>query len=362
MNRLPSSHRVQHLEVKDSYSKSWFDHRGAKYQLMQLNEKLTRRCEGMDGVFITLTYRRDGYESPRDLYHQCQQQKHVPYFIRRLGKMLGEDFKGRWLSKMEFQEGGWIHFHLLILGIDYIKHSVLWDAWGHGYVFINRMTPKRIGYFCKYVSKEGAYPSWVYGQRLRSMKVIRVSPGFWGHGQTTPSTTSQKKPPLPFYLTIGHSLDRHVGYCRIRDENGRYRKLPVSAQELRQALIRRGAEVGKLERGWVPVVTSWREVEQAVEALEQGGSEEAGSPPGGSAARGALYLTDYPIRRRREGLGWAIPVAQLPSGMEIPLWAERIVIEQLQADYRQSQFQPIRDDLGQVEQEPQAIPSSYFLS
>ena len=166
-------------QVRCSRSSSWLDPEAGMCKGARLGERLITRCKGHRGLFVTLTYDRSNYADGLDLYRDCQDGQHVPLFIRRLERRIGQSLRGKWICKAEFQTGGWLHFHLIILDIDRIDHSVCAEAWGHGFVWLKRLTPRRIRYTCKYVAKGGSIPAWVYGERERSFKVIRTSRDFW---------------------------------------------------------------------------------------------------------------------------------------------------------------------------------------
>jgi hypothetical protein len=90
--------------------KSWFDPRSVPALSFELCTKLRTRMANKRGLFITLTYDRNDYESPLDLFYAQQERQDVPMFIRRLQKYLDKSLSGLWMRKMEFQANGWVHF------------------------------------------------------------------------------------------------------------------------------------------------------------------------------------------------------------------------------------------------------------
>lgn len=241
------------LSLKPRISKSWLDTRHARRLGYELAERLCTRCKGEKGVFLTLTYRRDEWEGPRDLYRATSSERHVRRFMERLGELLGTSFAGRWLCKLEFQKDGYVHFHLVVLGISRIEHSLLEHAWGYGFVWIERLNPARIRYVCKYVSKAGDLPAFLYFEPCRSVKVIRVSPGFWG--DTEPRPPREKPEPtqeLSAYVPIGMMIERAEHETVVRDdETGRFHCIPMGLGELGHWLSQRGAECIGLRKGWI---------------------------------------------------------------------------------------------------------------
>lgn len=131
-------------------------------------------------LFITLTYNREDYKSPLHLYREQREQRHFRRFVARVSNYLGEDTNGKWIRKIEFQEGGWIHFHLILDTDKTIPHSDLCMLWGHGHTWINRGNKSRINYFCKYIAKEhGEVPAYILAEPQRSVKIVAVSPSYW---------------------------------------------------------------------------------------------------------------------------------------------------------------------------------------
>ncbi|HEX5470564.1 MAG TPA: hypothetical protein VFW73_01700, partial [Lacipirellulaceae bacterium] len=180
------------IGVRVKYSGSWLDPNCAGLLGWKLGQKLWRRCRGEVGLFLTLTYRRDEYASGQELYYRQQERQDVPLFMRRLSRALGVSLKGKWLCKAEWQSGGWIHFHLVILGQSFIDHALLERCWGHGFVWVKRLSKKNCLYLTKYVAKGGRIPLWLYGEAPKTVKIIRVSPGFWRRpGDPVPQ---EKKP------------------------------------------------------------------------------------------------------------------------------------------------------------------------
>lgn len=175
---------------------------------LALAERLERRyADGRPAVFVTLTYRRDEWDGPQSLWFAQSQDRHVRRFIERLSAITGDDYTGRWFCKLEFQGGGWVHWHLLI-DAKRIEHADLQEAWRHGFVWVERATPEARKYLCKYVSKVGQLPGFILAERARSFKVVRVSRGFWDEIKSRPDDQPVRRHPLPFYSTLGQVLER----------------------------------------------------------------------------------------------------------------------------------------------------------
>lgn len=247
------------IELRTRRSNSWLDLKRGKALAAELGEKLVHRCKGQSGVMLTLTYRRDEYQTPRDLYHAASQDRHVRRFIERLSLVLGESLTGRWICKLEFQRGGWVHWHLILVGVEHIDHTMLTQIWGHGFVWIDRVTPKRLRYVCKYIAKGEELPAFLLHEPIRSVKVIRVSPGFWGEVIPAPDEPDHDRPPKGWklrdcYQPIGAALEKSENSTVLRDpETGQYRQIPQPLWRLVLDLCNAGCCVVGTLHGWIRI-------------------------------------------------------------------------------------------------------------
>jgi hypothetical protein len=264
---------------------------------MRLQDRLTKRCNGERGVFLSLTYNRNAYDTPRDLYRAASTEQHVAMFIRRLSRALGHKLTARWICKMEFQAGGWVHWHLIILGFTRIPHEIIASCWQHGYAWVSKLNPERIRYLAKYVAKGGSLPAFLYGEPPRSVKVVRTSPGFWSEpGKTRPPEHTRPKPVrLTAYRSIGEALASNDHTTTLECE-GRYRTLRVPLHDVLASLHRSGGRVVKRTGKWLTV---------------QGGALPGRPAEGGRRAR--LHL----IKR------------QNPDTQALPTWLMQMLTEQL---------------------------------
>ncbi len=145
------------------------------------------RARKIPWLMLTLTYDRTPYggqddpDGPEMLWDAASRDRHVRRFIERLGKSLGCRLTGKWICKTEFHsEGGWLHFHLIVTGFDFMPFDKVHEAWGHGAVRISKGRGRHAFYVAKYASKHGGgYPDWLYDRQPRSVKIWRTSPGFW---------------------------------------------------------------------------------------------------------------------------------------------------------------------------------------
>lgn len=286
------------IAVRVKTSGSWLDPNCSGLVGWKFGRRLWKRCKGETGLALTLTYRHDDYANSQELWHRQQERQDVPLFIRRLARALRTSLKGRWVCKLEFQSGGWVHWHIILLGIDRIEHALLSEAWGFGYVWVKRMTKRRVMYLTKYIAKNSQVPAWLYGERPRSVKVVRVSPGFWGElGPPTPERIEPKPQEIDAYISIGERLKRRgvvisVGngrrFSRICDP-GRF----LILMALRTPVVRNvhrwlvfDASVQDVEEIWEQAV-DWEHCYQEWMTAQRTASTGAGPRPRSAAGREA---------------------------------------------------------------------------
>lgn len=282
------------IRVRRSGSRSWLDYQWAKAFGAKLAARLEERCTGERGVFLTLTYQRNEYENPRDLYRQASEKKHVAEFIKRLARFLGESLTGRWICKMEFQEGGWVHWHLIVLGVSRIEHAALSSLWGFGHVWIKRMNRQSLRYMTKYVAKGDGLPAFLYAERPRSVKVIRTSKGFWNDPpKNRPTPVRDESPQLEAYRPIGESLRRADSTSIVEDEFGGFRSYQVPLDQLLSDLRATGYLVVNRVGSWLELkrVGVHRGASRGTPRLHLRRRQNRGSESG--AAQWPTWLTQY---------------------------------------------------------------------
>lgn len=269
------------VAVREKFTESWLDPRCSALVGWKVGQRLWARCRGKQGLFLTLTYKRDDYDDPQDLWHRARQEQHVALFFRRLSKHLHTNLKGRWCCKLEFQQGGWVHWHIILLDVNFIAHEDLARVWGHGFVHVKRMNEKNIRYMCKYVTKDGSLPAWLLFERPRAVKVMRVSPGFWGTTKPAPPRDLDyekwgpaKPPAIPGYVPIGVKIARR-NKTVVKTRRGTFRVDPTPAW-LVLHMLAHGAIVGGRRKGWLWYRMRPQAWEAALDAATADRSEGAG--------------------------------------------------------------------------------------
>jgi hypothetical protein len=296
------------IEFRVRSSRSWLDVKYGKILSHELADRLVERCKGEQVLKIELTYRREEYSDPADLYIRASEERHVRRFIESLKKYLKVNLTGKWLCKMEFQQCGWVHWHLLLVGISYISHNDLTELWGHGYVWVRRADEAELRYVCKYIAKDGEFPAFLYLRPIRSVKIIRVSPGFWGTSspksedeQDDESDPQPEPVKLPAYISIGEMIERGAEAIVCRDPNGHYAQVKGDPWDLFGKLRRMGGKVIGSENGWLQLQGVDLNDVRRLHACEGGGLADGvggrGPCPGEGSRRGgrksaALHLID----------------------------------------------------------------------
>lgn len=144
------------IEVSPYQPANWYSEIGAQKKLLQLKNK------GLPSFynwrFVTLTVDPIKFKSAQSAYEYIKQR--MRYFIRDLKSFLDlKDLNYAW--KLEFQENGMPHWHLLIDYRKPINVHELTRIWKHGRLDIQRCTDKEFPYTFKYCTKsiEGL-PRW----------------------------------------------------------------------------------------------------------------------------------------------------------------------------------------------------------
>jgi len=128
------------------------------------------RLMGYEPVFLTFTF-AENITSVEDA------NKMFSDFIERLNFHYATKF--RYLSVVEFQKRGAVHYHCIFFNMDLQieenerNNRTIAKLWGHGFVDIERVrSAKRVGpYVCKYLDKA------VHDERLRGKKAFFTSRG-----------------------------------------------------------------------------------------------------------------------------------------------------------------------------------------
>jgi hypothetical protein len=183
------------IEVMEDYFESWADPNFAHKLAVRLEKRLITRMKGRKFVMITLTYDPSQYANPAECHNDASLNKHVSQFVKDLahelcifngqraksGQRLGAGlFAGRWFCKMEFTEQGWPHYHLLF-DYRFIPKECVDAAWERGYCRTEGVDSHAgaAKYVAKYNAKGSEWPAWALEQRPRSVRIVRVSRGFW---------------------------------------------------------------------------------------------------------------------------------------------------------------------------------------
>lgn len=150
-NQLGSS-----IEVVPYQPANWYSEIGAQKKLALLKNK------GLPSFynwrFITLTVDPHKFKSAESAYYYIKER--MRYFIRSLKSFLEIDHL-QYVWKLEFQENGMPHWHMLLNYKDKVCVQALTKLWKFGRVDIQRCKDKNFPYTFKYVTKQiDGLPTW----------------------------------------------------------------------------------------------------------------------------------------------------------------------------------------------------------
>jgi len=191
----PNKHKHKRSTITDFSAQS----RGRLFELFN-SLKLNRRA-----TFVTLTY-------PTSAVNQIDAKRHLRAFFKRIERMYhARKITGIW--RMEFQERGAIHFHIIFFGLPFIHKTTISSLWAQVTKTYNPFTriegvsghKKLINYVAKYVGKvngdtENGFNSLTYlsaYQFQQGEKIGRV----WGYlNKADLPFDEQTVLELPFYF------------------------------------------------------------------------------------------------------------------------------------------------------------------
>jgi len=302
------------IGVREKHSDSWLDPRCASLVAFKFGRRLWNRCKGRKGVCFTLTYDRSKYDSSRDLYRRSREEQHVALFMRKLSRLTGEDYKGKWICKMEFQQGGWVHWHIILLGPIFVAHDLLKQSWKRGHVWVGKLSKRNVFYLTKYIAKNSSLPAWLMGERPRSIKVVRVSPGFWGEEkkEETPDNDYQKWGPVKSscvdgYVPLGQKLAKSSSIV-VKTCRGIY-SIPMTLGKFLSRLGPGLTSGASRSRGWLVLRVTAEIVDAVVESCAR--------PPAQGGAR-----------RRERGDALHLIQTGNPDEHGIPAWLDAVYREE----------------------------------
>lgn len=204
---------------------SWFSRVGAQKKLSQLESKGLPSFKNWR--FVTLTIDPKKFATSESAYEYIKPR--LRFFIRKLKRFLGKPSLS-FVWKLEFQDNGWPHWHLLLDYKEKIPHDRLLDLWGFGFVEIQRVKSRSMRYLFKYISKgldSGDLPEWFL--KYTRPRVFQTS-GIFPPSAKEPdsevpelATACQGVAPPPNFETLGQRLNRWNQTMLVKEE-GRYVK------------------------------------------------------------------------------------------------------------------------------------------
>lgn len=187
---------------------SWYSVAGASKKLRALEKR------GLPSFynwrFITLTVDQQQFKSPEVAYHHIQEN--FRQFLRTLKAYLGKT-SIRYIRKLELQENGWPHWHLLLEYKEKLDNEDLAEIWGYGFTYTERCLNRKVPYQFKYICKNlSELPHWF--KNLQRPRVLVTSVNFFPKSETgsQPSSSSageEDTPSVPRKSeTVGERIER----------------------------------------------------------------------------------------------------------------------------------------------------------
>lgn len=192
------------MKVQRIKERGWYTQEGAAIKGSQLSRRLLEKAGNRKKlVLLTLTLDPEKHADEAAGYEWGSEVlRRVMYDLRQY---LGE-FEHMW--KLETQENGWPHWHVLIFRGGVPRHQfgevlrVIGSRWLAGSslqgIDLKRVDVRGIKYLCKYVSKSQIWPDWMLD--LCRIRIYGTSKGFWGAAASSEKVgdkVEKKAEPLP---------------------------------------------------------------------------------------------------------------------------------------------------------------------
>lgn len=167
--RTIEKHNRSSIEVSPFIPTNWYTEQGAKKKMFALEKK--GLPDFNNWRFLTLTVDQLKFQSSKSAYEYIKPR--MRFFIRSLKQFINEpDLQYCW--KLEFQENGFPHWHMLINYKKPICVQKIFNLWDYGYVKIEQVKTKKLPYTFKYICKDTkGLPSWF--KKLSRPRVFQSS-------------------------------------------------------------------------------------------------------------------------------------------------------------------------------------------
>ncbi len=204
---------------------SWFHPVGIWKVLARLHPRLP---DVSGCLFLTFTFNPALFANPSLAFeHGRDRLRRIFHKLRRGVTWEGKSYviDAPYCVKVEFQQNGWAHFHVIFLTRRYLPGALLTELWGCGRPNVRRIRNHTFHYLLKYVTKGGGLPDWVKGRtRLR---VFQTSHGFYktaGEPKAASARTGRKRRTS----TLGERLARWRKTALLQ-QGETFRQIPLGA-------------------------------------------------------------------------------------------------------------------------------------
>jgi len=203
----------ERIIIKPYEPANWFTEAGAKKKLAALEAKGLPSFKNWR--FITCTIDRKQFSGGAEQAY-LYIKKRIRYFFRDLKNYLGCEIRFIW--KLEFQQGGWAHWHILLDYTNKIDHNDLTRIWKYGFTLIRRVESNRLPYEFKYICKEvGELPPWFLNfKRPRCLQTSGIFASAPLDGKREESEDAPSSRPSS---TLGERLHRYAETVQVKAGN-----------------------------------------------------------------------------------------------------------------------------------------------
>ena len=155
---------------------SWFHPVGIHKALKRI---LPRMPDLSGKLFITLTVDPKSFRDEESGFdHSRDKIRRIFHRLRKGVHWEGETYRLRapYAVKLEFQENGWPHYHIVFLTNRFLPYGLVSHMWGLGWIEVERIKSDEFNYLLKYITKAQELPEWVLHKRR--IRVFQSSRGF----------------------------------------------------------------------------------------------------------------------------------------------------------------------------------------
>lgn len=210
-NTLGGANEIRSAQIVPYSPSSFLCRSGACKALKRLEKLGIPNFRGWK--FLTITIDPNKFKDASEAYDHVN--RNLRFRMRELSKVYRVH---KWLCKLELQENGYPHFHLLVDSPDRWDFEEIDRIFPWGFTNVQRVKSEaQARYVFKYLSKEFEdLPEWFL--KLRQVRIIRTSRGFWENVEMieTEGTEKEDDPSFSVPETIGERIEKWKYWATVR--------------------------------------------------------------------------------------------------------------------------------------------------